>query len=383
MFTLLKKIITELNLWNKFVFALNLVAVIALLISYLAPFVSPHQTVLIAYFGLAFPVIASLNILFVLYWIILRKGVFLVSTIALMLGLLSFSRFFQITLFSSTPSSDKCISVMSFNVRLFDLYNWSGNKESKDKIMEFIKSESPDVVCFQEYYKGVDVHFAVNSFMKDSVGYKYLFEHFTTSAKEHKGSGNNFFGSAIYSKYPIINADFVEFDNDVNNHISYVDILKDNDTLRIVNAHIGSMRLQNADYQLIGGDDNKKWAHEKQEKQDIFTRITKAFYRRADQIEVLKDLVKHSTPPVVVCVDLNDTPNSYAYEQVVELLDDAFIFSGNGIGSTYVGDNFFNKIMPLNRIDYIFHSKELTSLEFITHQEKLSDHKAISCVIYF
>lgn len=300
-----------------------------------------------------------------------------------MLGLLSFSRTFQMTLFQTTPDQDNHIEVMSFNVRLFDLYNWSGNKESKNNIQQFVKDQDVDVVCFQEYYRGVGVHFSVREYMRDTVGYNYCFEHITTSAKEKNGIDNNLFGSAIFSKYPFIDSGYVEFENDANNHISWVDIVKGKDTLRIVNGHIGSMRLQNADYKLIGGNDNKRWAHEKQIKQDIFTRMTKAYYKRADQLEVLSDFIDHSEYPIVLCIDLNDTPNSYAYNEVVEELNDAFMISGWGIGSTYVGENVFNRILPINRIDYIFHSLEIDSRNFVTHGEKLSDHRAISCEVWF
>ena len=41
---------------------------------------------------------------------------------------------------------------MSFNVRLFDLYNWSNNEKVKSNILNFIKNENPDIICFQEYY---------------------------------------------------------------------------------------------------------------------------------------------------------------------------------------------------------------------------------------
>lgn len=371
------------NSFNKLVLALNLIFVAALLVSYSAPFVNPKTSVFFAYMGLVYPVFAVINLLFVIYWILWRKHLFIFSAAALMLGLLSLSRTVQVTFFQPSSDHDNQLTVMSFNVRLFDLYNWTGNLKSKDKIQEFLKKENADVICFQEYYRGVDVHFSVRDYLEKEVGYSYCFEHITTSAREKKGSGNNLFGSAIFSKYPFIDSGFVAFDNDENNHISWIDIVKDKDTLRIINAHIGSMRLQNADYQLIGGNDNKKWANETQAEQDIFLRMTRGFYRRAEQVEVLKKFITESPFRIVLCVDLNDTPNSFAYNEVVKDLDDAFMISGTGIGSTYVGENIFNRIMPINRIDYIFHSPDVDSRNIVTHKEKLSDHKAISCEVWF
>ena len=58
-----------------------------------------------------------------------------------------------------------------------------------------------------------------------------------------------------------------------------------------------------------------------------------------------------------------------------EIFKDSFTKSGFGIGGTYIG-----KISFL-RIDYIWHDKKLDSFNFKTHQNQLSDHKAISVEI--
>lgn len=361
----------------------NVIIVVLLLISYFAPFISPKTSVFFAYLGLIYPILVGLNLLFVVYWLLWKERLFLLSSVAIMLGLLSFSRFFQMTFFQPESEHNNSVTVMSFNVRLFDLYNWSGNEKSKESIEKFVFEQDKDIVCFQEYYRGVKTHFSVQESMEEIGGYGYHYEHITTSAPEKKGDGNNLFGSAIFSKYPFIDSGFVEFEEDGTNHISWVDIVKKGDTLRIVNAHVGSIRLQNADYQLIGGNENKKWAHEKQNKQDIFTRMTKAYYKRVDQVDVLNSFLSKSPYETVLCIDLNDVPNSYAYNEVAVTYRDAFTISGWGIGSTYIGENVFNRIMPVNRIDYIFHSKSVDSRNFVTHSEKLSDHRAISCEIWF
>ena len=74
---------------------------------------------------------------------------------------------------------------------------------------------------------------------------------------------------------------------------------------------------------------------------------------------------------------MNDTPISYAYNEFNRLYVDAFTKSGFGIGGTYIGK------IPFLRIDYIWHDKTLESFNFQTHQEPLSDHKAISAEFIF
>ena len=69
----------------------------------------------------------------------------------------------------------------------------------------------------------------------------------------------------------------------------------------------------------------------------------------------------------------NDTPASYTYQTMTTNLTDAFVEAGKGWGKTYIG------IFPSYRIDYILHSSKFEAFEYVTHQEKLSDHYAISC----
>jgi endonuclease/exonuclease/phosphatase family metal-dependent hydrolase len=78
----------------------------------------------------------------------------------------------------------------------------------------------------------------------------------------------------------------------------------------------------------------------------------------------------------VICGDFNDTPMSYTYQIFDNELIDAFRNSSSGFGTTYSG------YLPAGRIDYIFHSKSLKSAKFSIQKEKLSDHFAISCIIF-
>ena len=53
-------------------------------------------------------------------------------------------------------------------------------------------------------------------------------------------------------------------------------------------------------------------------------------------------------------------------------LKDSFTYSGFGVGGTYIG------YIPGLRIDYIWHDKKLSSFNYTTYNNELSDHKAIS-----
>jgi endonuclease/exonuclease/phosphatase family metal-dependent hydrolase len=115
------------------------------------------------------------------------------------------------------------------------------------------------------------------------------------------------------------------------------------------------------------------------DKKSILTIIKKlkvAYIKRADQSRRIIAHMNASPYPSVICGDFNDTPLSYTYNQFDRFLVDVFRNSSWGVGRTYIGK------LPAGRIDYIFHTPNLSSAEFKIQKEKLSDHLAISCKIY-
>ena len=97
-------------------------------------------------------------------------------------------------------------------------------------------------------------------------------------------------------------------------------------------------------------------------------------FERRREVNQIKEDIKNSPHPIIICGDFNDTPVSYAYQQLGHNMKDAFIESGNGIGAS------FSKI-PTLRIDYILIDKKFRSCNFTTYPEKFSDHRAISSSI--
>jgi endonuclease/exonuclease/phosphatase family metal-dependent hydrolase len=369
---------SDLRGWNKFILFLNFLILSGLILAYISPFVHPETAILFAFFGLLFPLFLLMAILMLIYWLILRKRQYVYTLLVLIIGFLPLRNFFQLTFFPSALTPEKAIKVMTFNVRVFDLYNWHNNVKTKDSIVSFIVREAPDVICFQEYYRGDQIHFSVNADLKNKIGLTHVFEHFTGTTTPKNKIGKNNFGTAIFSKYPIINTGVLEFPDEKSNNVIYADIIKDADTIRVFNGHIGSIRLQYADYVFLGDENQEKYAKRKSKEQNIQYRMITAYHKRAHQTVLMMDEIEKCKHPVILCVDLNDVPLSYAYRQVTKQLVDAFTVSGNGIDGTYIGDNFFNRIFPVNRIDYIFYSEQFESAEFVTHTEDLSDHRAVS-----
>lgn len=360
-----------MSLRGKLLAYLTILFNFLLFFSYLAYLSNPTKAVWIAFMGLAYPPLIFINILFCIIWLLKRKLFFLPSLILIIIGMYHHSRYFQINSFAYIKKNENSINVMSYNVRLFDLYNWNKNKESKQKILNLIKAQNPDIICFQEYFYDKSKQFQTRDLIMKELGFNYYHENFSDESKK-----NSYFGLATFSKFPIINRENLQFNNDNSNQCIWSDIVKDKDTLRIFNTHLGSIRFNHSDYNIIGGKGSPIWPYQKIPQQDIIKRLKLGFSKRSKQISQLIPIINQSPFKKIICCDLNDTPISYAYNRMDRHLKDAFTYSGIGLGGTYIGK------VPGLRIDYIWHDKRLSSNNFLTHREELSDHKAISADIF-
>ena len=141
----------SLSRLNKFILLLGMLCCISLLLSYLATHIDPNSAAWLAFFGLAYPILLFLNLLFLLYWTLKKHRQFWWFAIAILIGFGHHCRFVQVS--THSDATDESIKVMSYNVRLFDLYNWTENWQTKNQILGLIAEEDPDILCLQEFYK--------------------------------------------------------------------------------------------------------------------------------------------------------------------------------------------------------------------------------------
>lgn len=343
-------------------FQINLVFVLLLLLSYISTFISPRVSPWIPFFGLAYPYLLFINLLFVFFWIRFKKWRFSIPLLAIVIGWNQLAALFQINFHKSDEEAENQFSVLSYNVRLFDLYNWSKNKETKAKIFDLLKSEKPDIMCFQEFYYDETKSFVTLESIKEFENVNFYHAEYTFEVKDVYH-----FGIATFSKYPIVNRGSLSFQN-TNNICIFSDIVIADDTIRIYNNHLQSIRLQPENYNYL---DSLKFFNEKERVNgilDIYKRIKEAYIKRAFQVEVIAEHIKQSPYPVIVCGDFNDSPFSYTYRRMRGDLSDAFVEAGNGFSNTYT------RKFPSFRIDYLLHDETIKCLTYEKIKVYYSDH---------
>ncbi len=335
----------NLSLIDKIIYLINGLLAFMLLISYCLPLVPPKTFPALSVLSLGVPFLIIINAIFFLYWLIKLKKQLLISLLVLVIGYFSFGSLYK---FSSSEyeKSDNDLTVMNYNVRLFNLYDWIPEGDMVTEMTNLIKEQAPDVLSIQEFHPHEALDFSF---------FKYKFE--KLSGKKVK------YGQAIFSQYPIINSGSIEFPDTSNNAI-FIDIIKQDDTLRIYNIHLQSMRID-ANVEKLKQEDSER----------LLRRVERTFEMQQFQTELFLLHKEQCSYKMIICGDFNNTSFSYVYKELRSDLVDAFKESGNGFGRTY---DF--KFFPV-RIDFIFSDPSFKVKSFKTFDNHYSDHYPISATI--
>ena len=337
----------NLGFLNKIVFWVNVVFATLLLLSYTLPFVFPKSFPSLSVLSLTVPVLILVNILFFLYWLLRLKKQLFLSLVILILGYNHILSFYRLPVGGSTVEKGPAdaFSVMSYNVRLFNRYEWIPEKDIDNKILNFLGRESPDVLCLQEFY-----------YEKEDMFSQYAYRYIKYKTKNQKT------GQAIFSKFPIVDRGSLEFPNTGNNAI-FADIVSEDDTIRVYNLHLESLRI------------NPEKEVTQEESERMFRRMGLSFTIQQNQAELFRKHSKQCSFPKIVCGDFNNTQYSNIYRQVRGDMKDTFEEAGKGFGRTF---NF--KYFPL-RIDFILVDPEIEVLTHNTFSHTYSDHFPITATL--
>lgn len=333
-----------LSFISKTMLIFNVVLAITTLMAYLLPFLAPKWFPFLSVLTLFLPFFLVLNLLFFLYWLIQIKKYIFVSGLVLLLGITFINKFYNLKA-TELEKSDDDFTILSYNVRLFNKFNWNQKANIPAQIAKLVEDKNPDILAIQEYSDLEKTKFS-------NYKYKQIF----------KEGENIIVGNAIFSKYKIIDKGVIDFPNSTNN-VVFADIVKGKDTLRVYSMHLQSIKISTD----IGEDEIQKIDESKTKY--IFRKISTAFTKQQEQALLLKAHYSNCNYKKIICGDMNNSAFSFVYRTIKGSMQDTFETNGAGFGKTY---NF--KYYPA-RIDYIFVDKNIQIKSFETLNDFYnSDH---------
>lgn len=339
---------------------LNLVAVSALAFATVSVFLSPEKLWIAALFGISYPYLLVINLVFIVLWVIIKPKFTLFSLLVILAGYNEIGNYLQL---SGRNTQEKGVRVTSYNVRYFMGNSIYPNKENADHILDFLRQNNADIICLQEVRLNKRSIFDINNHKLSQISHMQL------------AHSSNAGGQLTMTRFPIVNMGEIRFKNS-GNMIIFTDILMNLDTVRVYNCHLQSYRLRPTEINSIDSMDFENHEKTREKLMELSMKFRDALIKRAEQAAALREHLNQCRYPVIVCGDFNDTPVSFTYRTVRGDLEDSFTQSGKGTANTYNGK------LPSFRIDYIFYSPKFTSYNFEVSTLNHSDHYPISCDLF-
>lgn len=329
---------------------INGLAILGLLLAYLAPYINPQDFWPISFFGLSYKLWFLLNIALLFFWLLLGKKRWLYNAFFILIGVHFVARNIQ---FNTSDKSEKDIKICSFNSNVQSVYN-DGN--TSKEINKHLVENKYDVAVLIEW---LDAKGKISS-----SAYPYQ-QFIKLDAKKNKYN----YGLRFVSKHKILNWERIKYTHHTNNMAAFFDVEINNEIIRFFTVHLHSNSVSSKDYHTLVNvemdDDYKHYAV------NFAKRLKTQIQRRADQTNTVLAAIDESPYPVVIMGDFNDTPQSFTYQQLKEGRKDAFIERGSGWGATYL------KPFPILRIDYILHGDELECTSYNCNSNIKSDHALV------
>lgn len=352
---------------KRFFIILNIGAVLIFLLACVAPNLDPQKWWFISFLGLGFPFLLIVVIIFMIWWLFVKRKYALISAISLLLGFKAISVFFSFHragTFQAKKSTGE-IRIATWNVARFIEMKKNNNKGSKTRLrmMEQIQEQDADILCLQEFFHSQASDWYPNlTYISRHFNYPYYFFSHDNDGDKH------FFGNVIFSRYPIVDSGLIRYPRpSLPESLVHADIKINDDTIRVYTTHLQSLQLRPSDYEKINqikeGNDGLL-----SNSKTIFSKLRTGISMRKIQVDVINQVLNDSPYPLIFCGDLNDVPNSYTYYQLRGDMQDAFLKKGFGIGRT------FSALSPTLRIDYIFADDHFSIKQFKRIEKDYSDH---------
>ncbi len=338
---------------------LSIVAFVAMALTLVTSHYDPSKSWIFTLLGLITPAVYIVNTIFALYWVIRWKWIMAsLLLLPLLVGMPAISRYYKIETSKSYGDLLRrgVVRLMSYNVKAFI---GDDKQASTADMRDFIEEQRPDIICFQEYFENR---------MKQEDQPQLMQDYYKASVEE----------LAIFSRYKILKSseNLIVDSLYASGRAFWADLLIGSDTVRLYNLHLHSTDITGKDNDYISnmefiGDTLREGTF-----RGMLSRFRRTSIGRAAQADTIAHSISQTPHRVIVCGDLNDTPNSYAYRKISKGLNDSFQEKGVGYSHTFRG------FMNLLRIDYILVEEPTEVLWYeVADTVFLSDHLPVMTVL--
>jgi endonuclease/exonuclease/phosphatase family metal-dependent hydrolase len=301
--------------------------------------------------GLLYVPLLTANLIFTLFWLVLRKKYFLISAIVIIVGWNHIGDHFQIRIPDKKMIQGEALSITTFNIHAAGMSQF-------DELLSFIEKQHSDVYCLQEVYGARN--FFLKHFRTDLSAYQLVFP-------------KSRFSPDILVKHPVVHRGKLSFNQ--KTFAVYADIQTNKDTVRIYSVQLESFRLQD-EKQLFDRNNPTESEQQIDWLKSMTGKFRRAYQNRTGQVNILSANMAECPYSAILAGDLNDTPMSFSYNKLSSNLRDAFKQRGSCVSNTY------NENLPPIRIDYILHDKKLAASTYKKHIINISDHFPLSVTLY-
>ncbi len=362
--------------WKRYVlkaiFLGNIICLILLAGSNLAPYLSPANWWPVSLLGLIFPLLFALTVLFCIFWFIVqrRKAAYcLLLILSSIPNIISSFGFYPGKVFRATKPANT-IRVITWNVGLMNYMASDSTtaRSNNKKILDALQNFDADIVCLQEFFTAVKPGNYYN--LTDSIARVSGFPYHYFSFDYPKFNGEFYSGSIIFSKHKIVDTAKAIYEKPFAGSIIRAGVQIGSDTVDIFTTRLQSVHFGKNEYRILnslkkGGDGNLSGS------KSLIRKLRFGYHERTGQVELVKAAYLSSHRPMILTGDLNDVPSSYTYRQIKGDMQDAWLNKNFGMGRT------FRLIFPTLRIDYIFYNDFFTCSQTSRILSGGSDHHGL------
>lgn len=349
--------------WNYFL----VILVSGLLLAGYGGWMAPsHWGAVPALMVLAYPVVATVALVMGLVWLLTRRWRLAVVMLAAVLATWpSLRSNFPVNFSNHDVDSSACFTVLSYNVAAFEDSLWTDTSRMHPVMQQILDIDADLVVMIQPetYGKPYDKRKSIQPWTQD------LEQHYRYRTRSSH-DGVEFLSKYPFSHKPLsmpeCSLEYFPYLIRAINRYAF-DVNMNGKQLRVIGAYMTSFQLDDDQRRVL---DTTNYAM--RTLPGLYRRLDRAFTLREHAAKDLRDSLDASPANVILCTDLNDVPQSYAWRTILgDDLHDAY-------GECHTGyANTFNAHHMLFHIDHILYRGNLRAVAFERLPLSGSDHYPI------